>query len=1130
MPFIEDKDQQIQFDRLIDYSTEVEPGEPEYTFRERVRAAFAIDNTIGSLIARESGLPDGTKTTDYDVWNDLTDDERIDDAFINNVTYVDNRQELDAVRRQRDKELKNREILQEGGLLPSLAVGLVDPINILLPGSVAYKTYKTGSKILDGALATASAGALAATATETALHATQLERTFSESALNVSAATFLSGALGAAPGVFNQLVSKSQLDEIDKTLDPERIVREGGNPSMADHSIGAAEVDNDAQVRGKLAKKMLETIGFDPLSRTITSDASATRKAVNALAENPIDMDRSVRSSVESFIKTHDGKYFEAAMDSASMFKEYKKSGGTLNNRQFREEVGRAMRNGSDNPYIQQAADSWRTKLYEPMKKDAVEMGLLPEDVDVATAESYLNRIWNKEKLAANSDEFVSITKKWLDDQVEVKVGKKADVERLDKVIAETEKTENSLTRQKATNDKKIAEVEKQLNEVRSLRQKGIDRAMAAKEKIKDREPTKAEKAKAKEAATADTKLRNRVNTLQKRLDGYKAKATDFDARIKKLSDQKLKSTKEIEDIIQNFPSKIANEVRSMIKAREGVEAKSMTRTLKRAIARIQKAGYEDIEPMDNEALAREILGRIMSTPDGRLPYDYKMGENSAKGMAGPEKGVFKKRSFLIPDALVDKFLENDIELLGGRYLKQMAPDIELTRRFGDVEMKSQIKDIEQEYIDKMAGAKTEAERLKLNKQKDSDIRDIAAMRDRMRGTYGQVDFDNPWVRAGRVARDLNYMRLLGGVVAASIPDIGRVVAAEGIVNTFRYGLKPLVTNLKQFRVSSREAKLYGVGTDALMGGRAEIIADVADYARGGTKFERGVRAAATKFSSINMMNYWTGGIKQLHAVVTQTRVANDLLKGKYDKRLGQLGIDEGDAQNIAAQLKKYGKEVDGVWVWNTKDWDNQALAMQWGAAIRKESDRVIIVPGQEKPLFMSTEMGKTIFQFKSFMFAATQRVLVSNLQAQDKHYIQGLLSLVGVGMLSYAFKEWDANRELSDDPATWVMEGIDRSGALGILMEANNTLEKISGNHFGLRPLVGINAPASRYAARSALDSAVGPTFGLAGDVIKAASAVTGEREWTDADTRAFRRLLPGQNLSFLRQGLDRIEEELGQ
>ena len=204
--------------------------------------------------------------------------------------------------------------------------------------------------------------------------------------------------------------------------------------------------------------------------------------------------------------------------------------------------------------------------------------------------------------------------------------------------------------------------------------------------------------------------------------------------------------------------------------------------------------------------------------------------------------------------------------------------------------------------------------------------------------------------------------------------------------------LKPLVANLKEFKMAAREAKLYGVGTDALMGGRAEIIADIADYSRGGTKFERGVRTAATKFSSINLMNYWTGGIKQLHAVVTQTRVAEDLLKGKYDKRLGQLGIDEAESKNIAAQLKKYGKKIDGVWVWNTKDWDNQDLAMQWGAAIRKESDRVIIVPGQEKPLFMSSELGKTIFQFKSFMFSATQRVLLSTHSGTRQALHSGLI------------------------------------------------------------------------------------------------------------------------------------------
>jgi hypothetical protein len=41
---------------------------------------------------------------------------------------------------------------------------------------------------------------------------------------------------------------------------------------------------------------------------------------------------------------------------------------------------------------------------------------------------------------------------------------------------------------------------------------------------------------------------------------------------------------------------------------------------------------------------------------------------------------------------------------------------------------------------------------------------------------------------------------------------------------------------------------------------------------------------------------------------------------------------------------------------------------------------------------------------------------------------------------------------------------------------------------------------------------------------------AVGGESgiEWAKSDTRAFRRLVLGQNLSFLRQGFDVLEEEV--
>ena len=138
-------------------------------------------------------------------------------------------------------------------------------------------------------------------------------------------------------------------------------------------------------------------------------------------------------------------------------------------------------------------------------------------------------------------------------------------------------------------------------------------------------------------------------------------------------------------------------------------------------------------------------------------------------------------------------------------------------------------------------------ERRKLNKQRESDIGDIAAMRDRIRGVYGMDDPNSFPHRAYRVFRNLNYMRLMGGVVASSIPDVARIFMAEGFTKTFTKGLVPLAKNLKTFKVSAAEAKRYGVGVDVLMRGRSQIISDISDYTRGGTAFERGVQSLTAK-------------------------------------------------------------------------------------------------------------------------------------------------------------------------------------------------------------------------------------------------------------------------------------------
>lgn len=964
MPFIESQD--IPVSKAIGVPELA--GEAEGpSFQEQLRAAYRLENTIGSFVARDGGLPDSNvDNPEFNPFDHFTEDEKLDEVFLSQAVLADNSDEIEAVRRQIERERSDRQILSEGGLAPMFIAAVADPINLIPVGGTTYKTYRTGASIFQGARATSMAAAGSTALTEAGLQYTQIERTYGESALNIGAAGFLGGVLGATPGALKNLLGKNNIDEaklyseIENSFHPEKDVNEGFNPArpMGDKSMGAAQVMDDPQVRGKLAKAMTKFFGFDPLSRTITSDSRSTRQASNRLAENPVAVDGGLaRTSVESNVKVYDGLYYKAIQQHHDVYKEYKKGGGSLSRRAFNEEVSKALRNGSDDELINRSANAWRKEVYDPIKKKAIEQKLLPEDVDVTTAESYLNRVWNKQKLIAGRSKFVSTVSDWL------------------------MKRQDDL---------------------------GLDEA---------------------------------------------------------------------------------------------------------------------------SSLAEEIAVRIEGTPDGRLPYDYQIGTTSTGASTNAGKaGVFKKRSFDIPDTLVEDFLENDIEELAQRYIRKTAPDIELMKEFGDLELTSIQKDIAADYDKLIANAKTDKERLKLGKKRDRDIGDLAAMRDRIRGVHNIADPNNPWVRAARVARDLNYMRLLGGVVAASIPDVARIVASEGIVRTFKDGLIPLVTNLKTFKVASAEAKGYGIGIDALIGGRAEILADIGDFSKGGTAFERGVRAAAQKFSSINLMNHWTSGVKQLHAVVTQTRLIDELTKGKYDPRLSQLGIDEGTAQSIASQMKKHAKSIDGVKIANADAWENQELAGIWRAAIRNESDRVVIVPGQEKPLFMSTEMGKTIFQFKTFMLSATQRIMIGGLQGRDAHFMQGMLGLVSLGMMSYAFKQWDAGRDVTDDPAALVVEGIDRSGMLGILMEMNNTLEKISSNNLGMRPILGISAPASRYASRSVAESAMGPSFGLITDVVRAANGLSSGQDWTEADTRTLRRLIPGQNLSVMRQAFDQIEEGINE
>lgn len=1007
MPFVDARDDLILVNKLTNLAEAPEDEDPSVI--EIASALWRQENTIGSFVSQESGLPDGVDDQSFNPYDYFSEGEKLDSKFVSHAALADTVDEIEAVRKQYARETTDRETIQKGGATSFLVglgvVGLADPINLIPIGGAVAKTYKAGNSILSAAVTTGSVATASTAVTEAALHQSQLTRTYGESAINLGAAALLGGVLGAGGKALANSLDASAINGIVDSMDVEPKVKTGDDSVLSpeyrataeQRSVGASQRVADVEVSGKAAKGLVKALGFDPLSRTITSDNPFTRIVANRLAENPVKMDGDIVTAVESRAKIHDGKYATALQSHLDIYRQYRKNGGRLRKRQFNEEVARAMRNDeSAIPEAMQSANNWRTELYNPIKDDLVELGLLPDDVSVGTAVGYLNRRWDKGRVTSNLPKFIDTTAKWLRDE---------DV------------------------------------------------------RLRD------------EAAKAEVNI---------------------------------------------------------------AEATGAERTrLQQIIDRAERKEAKDLADEDYERIAEQIAQRITGTPDGRLPYDWKIGEGSANnnlnGTVGL-RGPLKSRTFQIPDNMVEEFLDNDIEDLGRFYLRNTATDMELVREFGDLDLTIQKKEILDWYTEKQRTAKTDKERIKLKKQADADIRDIVAMRDRMRGVYAQPDPDNVWVRAGRVSRNLNYMRFMGGVVASSVPDVARIFMAEGIGKTFSKGLLPLARNINSFKVSSAEAKQYGVGVDALMGGRSQIIADVTDYTQPNTAFERGIQYATDNFGRVNLMDYWTTGVKQLHAVTMQNSVIDGLLKGKVDKRLARLGIDDGNAQAMAAELKKYATKVDGVYLSNARNWDSPELERLWGAAIRKESDRVIVVPGQEKPLFMSTELGKTIFQFRSFMFASTQRMTIAALQSQDHNALAGVLMLTSLGMMSYSFKQWDAKREIAEDPVELVIEGIDRSGALGGIMEINNTLEKLSSNNFGMRPLLGVDIPAARFASRSMSENLLGPTFGSFLDTsLRVANAGLAEDGWNESDTRALRRLIPYQNLTFIRQAFDRIEKEVG-
>lgn len=576
------------------------------------------------------------------------------------------------------------------------------------------------------------------------------------------------------------------------------------------------------------------------------------------------------------------------------------------------------------------------------------------------------------------------------------------------------------------------------------------------------------------------------------------------------------KATKEAADI-----SGRAQRMRGNVEALKRERSTSM-----RAAEKFTKLvdGQRDIEAMtdaDLRDVARQVTDRVLGYEDA--------GAIDVDGTANL-RGAVLERTLTIPDHRIEDFLENDAEHVLRKYTRQMGADIELTRAFGRADMRDQIDAIRQNYARVREGVTDEKALAAIDKRMKDDIDNLAAIRDRIRGTYGvPKDPDKMIVRTFRTIRAGNYLRLMGGAVTASIPDAGAVVMTHGLNRVMGNGLRVLMTNLKGYKGSADEVRRASVGLDYVLDTRANALADIGDDFGRNSKFERGIEAAQNRFGIVNLLSGWTAVWKQFAGVVGQTRILEEVERlhlGKATKaeiaHLAYLGINYDTATGISLMARKHATVEPGLRIANTAKWDDPDAVTAIRAALRKEVDVTVVTPGAgDKPLWMSTEMGKVIGQFKSFTLSAMSRTTARGLQQRDAAALQGMIMMTGLGMLAYYIKTRDSDIAW-DNPAVWVKEGVDRSGVAGWLFEGTNTLEKLLGG-VGINAAIG--APSARYMSRNAMGAILGPTAGVGEDAARLLSNI-GQGKWSAADTHRIRKLLPMQNLMYLRWLFDRMEE----
>lgn len=1087
---------------------------------------FRQENIFGSVF-EQRGL--NARLNQYKADPEYRYEDNVPDdlfEYRDRFVFTNSMEQRDEVAQQLRKELNDKQTISDSpvaGFFLGMVIGNLDP-SIILPGGTIYRNAKRSVGFLKSAAAGSIAAAVSAGAQESVLNPTQLTREIDESVYNVLGAALFGSVLGGIGGAFasGPIGKKAQKDIVDTLVDGYGPARDG---NLSSAKVKEFEPEYIAQSEGlaRMGRFVTKAAGLlFPMTRLMESPFNVAKGFVDNAYEHNMIKNKNTEAfgsqanpiNVESKLKLEFGVVRKAFTEYQDVF--FKQAGvenGILKNLQsmvsrtglkwadYDTEVAKALRNDGKhtNPDVVAGAKILRDKIFDPLKEQAIGLGLLPKNVDVKTALAYFTRVYNTQRIKEMPDSFRASIVPYLKQKNEELKQLQPVINTFRKNIGKAKSLSVKKTTEKRALQKLLKKKKKTPEEVKALAELEASQAKLS-----------AEQAEAL-LARAEKELDDAVPHDLKDSDGQIRKVVD-DEQIDAISRQIL------DNVLGRNEAKILNPM----------------------MGKFQSSGKA--KPLNNRAFL--IPDELIE--DWTLNSASKVTEMYSKAMIPTlELNKFARRvdSPLKRQAQQDSLtlkaheLEDRLELMSPE--EKIAAQIEIGELYQRVEELSvptpgQVQghlllDLKQE-LDGMKVGKTPEQNAKLEKQYDQAVEDINATFELLQGVYGsgQNVMDNSMAKVANNIKTWNFLRMMGSMTLSSLPDVGMHIMRHGPMAFMKEGLMPFIKGFAGERMNKAFLKDMGVSIESLIGTRLKSYIDHESTTESVSVWGKGLDFMSDTFGSVSLMNSWQDMNQYIAGNMSIARTLRSVIEGasKADiERLNVLGISKESREIIADQWKIHGGEKDGSYFINIGDWglDDPKVAKaydEFRVSIVKEVDSTVVRPGLgDKPLIGNTQLGQLLFQFKSFVFASTTRVLASGLSRNDANFYMGVVSMLALGTLRYVItsKIRKPDEEVDLSFAKVSREAIDASGLLGVFSEVYN----IGNKALGL-------SDVSRYQSRGIVGSLAGPSFGGLEEIVsilnKSSRSIQDENvNFTTKDAEKFMRLFPYQNLFYL-YNLNRI------